>query len=180
MKLYVDDYSLRNKIYSKYCNIKFESTNDIKCIHISNNNNITVCKFAEICGVDNTLCVLDRKHFFIFFDLIEHYNVSFILTEEIDEQILAALLTINNGGRFVSRYFNNILKIHYFHNELSRRDLYISELIVKGYSYNEIAEITNLSYGTIRNYVSRLLSKLNVESKVQLALYFQKLLYCNK
>ena len=47
-------------------------------------------------------------------------------------------------------------------------------LVAEGYNNKEIAEKMYLSEGTIRNYLSLLLEKLNLRDRTQLAIYYYK------
>ena len=54
---------------------------------------------------------------------------------------------------------------------LSEKELEIVKLIVYGKSNKEIASDLNLNEGTIKNIVSSILSKLNLDSRTQLAVF---------
>lgn len=58
--------------------------------------------------------------------------------------------------------------------ELTQRETEILEQIAEGKNNKEIAETLFLSEGTIRNYISQLLDKLNVRDRTQLAIYYYK------
>jgi NarL family two-component system response regulator LiaR len=53
---------------------------------------------------------------------------------------------------------------------LSERELEVLKLLAKGLTNTEIAERLYLTKGTVRNYVSAILAKLNVEDRTQAAL----------
>ena len=57
---------------------------------------------------------------------------------------------------------------------LTPRETDILKLIAKGQSNKEIAESTSLSEGTVKTHISRLLSKLNLTSRTQAALFALK------
>lgn len=57
---------------------------------------------------------------------------------------------------------------------LTERELGILELIGQGLSNREIAETLFLSEGTVRNYVTGLLEKLNLRDRTQLAIFYLK------
>ncbi|MBF0993547.1 MAG: response regulator transcription factor, partial [Granulicatella sp.] len=57
---------------------------------------------------------------------------------------------------------------------LNERENELLYLIAEGYNNKEIAEKMYLSEGTIRNYLSLLLEKLNVRDRTQLAIYYYK------
>ena len=55
----------------------------------------------------------------------------------------------------------------YAHNYLFPRQL---ALVAKGKSNREISETVFLAEGTVKNYVSRIMEKLHVESRTELAI----------
>ena len=57
---------------------------------------------------------------------------------------------------------------------LNERENELLYLVAEGYNNKEIAEKMYLSEGTIRNYLSLLLEKLNVRDRTQLAIYYYK------
>ena len=56
--------------------------------------------------------------------------------------------------------------------ELGPRHLQIMELILEGCSNQEISKATELSLGTVKNYVSAILLALDVESRSHLISLF--------
>jgi len=54
--------------------------------------------------------------------------------------------------------------------KLSERELDVLRLLAQGLSNTDIAKRLYLSHGTVRNYVSAILTKLNVEDRTQAAL----------
>jgi DNA-binding NarL/FixJ family response regulator len=52
---------------------------------------------------------------------------------------------------------------------LTERELEVLRLLAQGYSNPEIAQHVHLASGTVRNYVSIILQKLNVEDRTQAA-----------
>jgi DNA-binding NarL/FixJ family response regulator len=54
--------------------------------------------------------------------------------------------------------------------DLSERELDVLKLLAKGYTNAEIAEQLYLTKGTVRNYVSAILAKLDVEDRTQAAI----------
>ena len=57
---------------------------------------------------------------------------------------------------------------------LNERENELLYLVSEGYNNKEIAEKMYLSEGTIRNYLSLLLEKLNLRDRTQLAIYYYK------
>jgi len=58
--------------------------------------------------------------------------------------------------------------------ELSERERQVLAQLARGLSNQEIANELHLSWGTVRNYVSTILSKLGVEDRTQAALLAQR------
>lgn len=63
--------------------------------------------------------------------------------------------------------------------ELSKRDQNILKAVADGFSNKEIATKFYLSEGTVRNYISALLTKLDVRDRTQLAIYYYKYILTN-
>lgn len=59
-------------------------------------------------------------------------------------------------------------------DELSERERDILELVAEGLNNKEIAGRLYLSEGTVRNYISQMLSKLELRDRTQLAVYYYK------
>lgn len=59
-------------------------------------------------------------------------------------------------------------------SELSTREQDIIELVAEGQNNKEIAEHLYLSEGTVRNYISQMLTKLDLRDRTQLAVYYYK------
>ncbi|WP_431191220.1 response regulator transcription factor [Leptolyngbya subtilissima] len=60
------------------------------------------------------------------------------------------------------------------HSQLSKRELEVLKLIGQGKNNQEIAQILHLSDGTVRNYVTRILSQLNLRDRIQAVLWAQQ------
>ena len=57
---------------------------------------------------------------------------------------------------------------------LSERENELLYLVAEGFNNKEIAEKMYLSEGTVRNYLSALLEKLELRDRTQLAVYYYK------
>lgn len=58
---------------------------------------------------------------------------------------------------------------------LTQRESEILYLVAQGHSNKEIAETIHLSEGTVRNFISAILSKLELRDRTQLAVYYWKM-----
>lgn len=63
---------------------------------------------------------------------------------------------------------------HYQDYDISRRELEIIRLIADGLSNKEIASQLFLSEGTVRNYLSSILDKLQLRDRTQVAVFYYK------
>ncbi|MDF2567400.1 MAG: degU 2 [Oscillospiraceae bacterium] len=57
---------------------------------------------------------------------------------------------------------------------INEREKEVIELVAKGFSNKEIADTLYLSEGTIRNYLSTILDKLELRDRTQLAVFYYK------
>lgn len=69
----------------------------------------------------------------------------------------------------LNTYSNNINL-----SELSNREKQLITLVAKGFNNKEISEMMFLSEGTVRNYLSELIDKLELRDRTQLAIYYYK------
>lgn len=61
-------------------------------------------------------------------------------------------------------------------NQLSERELEVLKLVGQGKNNQEIAQTLHLSIGTVKNYITQILSKLSLRDRVAAALLAQKYL----
>lgn len=105
----------------------------------------------------------------------------YILKQEY-ESIVPALkaVYINQsvfGGDIVSKLphlIQNTGSFDYKTHNLTEKEFEMIGLIAEGLSNKEIAENMYLSEGTVRNYLSTILEKLNLRDRTQLAIYYYK------
>jgi two-component system response regulator DevR len=55
--------------------------------------------------------------------------------------------------------------------DLTQQDMHVLELVASGHTNRQISEMLYLGEGTVRNYVSSILSKLNVRNRAEAAAY---------
>lgn len=96
------------------------------------------------------------------------------------EGIAPALEAVNIGqtvfGGTIVDKLPNILQsndtFHYEEYHITKKEYEIIELVAQGLSNREIADKTFLSEGTIRNYLSIILEKLELRDRTQLAVFY--------
>lgn len=89
----------------------------------------------------------------------------YLLKDEPVDKLAEAIRRVMAGGREVSPelVFGSLRE----ENPLSDREREILKLAAAGRSAGEIAAALHLSYGTVRNYISEILSKLAVKTRIE-------------
>ncbi|RFZ78724.1 DNA-binding response regulator [Lacrimispora amygdalina] len=102
------------------------------------------------------------------------------------EELANAITTVYNGWAMINpditakvlRLFSQMAKADYSitvkeknMDELTKTEWKIIAQVEKGASNREIAAALNLSEGTVRNYLSTILNKLNLRDRTQLAIW---------
>ena len=96
------------------------------------------------------------------------------------EGILPALEAVESGQtvfgtEIISKIpdlLQNAPQFDYSSFDISQKELEIIELIAQGYNNREIASELFLSEGTVRNYLSGILEKLELRDRTQLAVFY--------
>lgn len=103
----------------------------------------------------------------------------YLLKDEKPEKIHRAVFETMEGGSAMSASIaikslnlikNATLKIKQevsTENQLSKREIEMLEHIASGMSYEQVANITGISYGTVRKHLENIYKKLNVHSKLE-------------
>lgn len=89
--------------------------------------------------------------------------------------LIPAIESVNLGNKILDNELNlknlfNTTKKDF--NLLTQKEIEILEQIAKGLSNKEISEKLFLSEGTVRNYISGILEKLELRDRTQLAIYY--------
>ncbi|WP_083258712.1 response regulator [Cellulosilyticum sp. I15G10I2] len=118
------------------------------------------------------------------FDEDEHIRAAiangasgFLLKNSTPDKIIAAIKSVALGnGAFETEVINrlNTLKSnkHIESYGLSNRELEIVDQIAKGLSNKEIACKLFISEGTVKNYITSILSKMNLKHRTQIAIAY--------
>lgn len=73
----------------------------------------------------------------------------------------------SNIARKVVQSFKRVAPTAHSAENLSPRETEVLNYLVKGYSYKEVAEAMNISYGTVHTHIERIYKKLHVQSRAQ-------------
>ncbi len=74
----------------------------------------------------------------------------------------------------IPELLNSAPKFDYASYDINERELKVIELIAEGLSNKEISAKLYLSEGTVRNYLSIILEKLELHNRTQLAIFYYK------
>ncbi|HVV12152.1 response regulator transcription factor [Amycolatopsis sp.] len=107
----------------------------------------------------------------------------FVDDDEDPDQLLSAIRAVSGGGAWISPPFARHLLTHYRQHTveqrrvatpgtlLSSRERGVIRLIAQGLSNSEIAAELTLAESTVKTHISRVLRKLGLRDRTQLALY---------
>src|SRR5699024_5948216 len=101
-----------------------------------------------------------------YFERARNANVSGYLLKDSPSEELASSIRSIMAGRKV--YSPELIDMAFEEsNPLTTREIEVIKLIAEGKKTKEIAEELYLSNGTVRNYVSVILDKLNVSNRIE-------------
>lgn len=101
------------------------------------------------------------------------------------DELVKSIRLVANGGTLINpdvatkvfKLFSEMAKSNYvqkvddrFIHDFNVSELKIVQLVGRGFSNKEITDELNISEGTVRNYISNILGKLNLKSRTQLAI----------
>jgi len=100
----------------------------------------------------------------------------YLLKDSPIEELADAIRAINNGRRI---YAPELVDMFYndddlFENPLTDRESDVLTLIAAGKSTKEVAKELYLSHGTVRNYMSLILNKLQVSNRIEAISLFRE------
>ncbi|WP_332692830.1 response regulator transcription factor [Halalkalibacter lacteus] len=96
----------------------------------------------------------------------------YLLKDSPSEELANSIRTIMDGRRI---YAPELVDLAYDNeNPLTEREKQVIELIAHGKSTNEIANELSLTNGTVRNYISIILEKLDVSNRIEAITRFKE------
>lgn len=101
-----------------------------------------------------------------YFERARKANISgYLLKDSPSEELASSIRAIMNGRRV---YSPELIDMAFEEeNPLTEREIEVIKLIAEGKKTKEIADQLYLSNGTVRNYVSIILDKLNVSNRIE-------------
>lgn len=121
------------------------------------------------------------------YDAVKHGADGFLLKGISKNDLLSSIVTVFSGGtsvdpqtaqkifslfgRLANSSFRALQDSHENFKMLTVQELRIMQLIGKGCSNKEIMQEVNYSEGTVRNYISNILKKLDLRDRTQIAIF---------
>lgn len=111
-----------------------------------------------------------------------HIGAKGYILKQAFESIAPAINSVYNGQTVfgdeimnrIPTLINKQPHINYEELDISEKEFDIIRLVAEGYNNKEIASELYLSEGTVRNYLSTILDKLNLRDRTQLACFYYK------
>lgn len=108
--------------------------------------------------------------------------LGYLLKRTPSQDIAAAIRSVSQGysqlGPTIAlKVFSQLKTPHSasnFSQELSKREIEVLKLVGQGKNNQEIAQALYLSEGTVKNYVTQIISKLEMRDRIQVALWSQQ------
>ncbi|QCX34392.1 response regulator transcription factor [Caloramator sp. E03] len=120
------------------------------------------------------------------FNALKNGASGYLLKGISSKELVDAIRTVYNGGALINpniavkvvKLFSQMAHIDYRFkvdektlNSLSKNEIKIIKLIGMGMSNKEITDKLKFSEGTVRNYISGILDKLNLRDRTQIAIF---------
>ncbi len=144
----MDGIEATEKILAKYANTKI-----LMCTVFDDETNL----FKAICAGAKGYLLKDEKPEKIHRAIFETMEGGSAMSASI---ALKSLNLIKNATLNVKQTINS-------DSNLTKREIEMLELIAKGMSYEEVANNSGISYGTVRKHIENIYKKLNVHSKLE-------------
>lgn len=96
----------------------------------------------------------------------------YLLKDSPSEELANSIRTIMDGRRV---YAPELIDMAYSNeNPLTNREIQVIELIAQGNSTKEISNTLSITPGTVRNYISVILDKLEVSNRIEAVSHFRE------
>ena len=85
------------------------------------------------------------------------------------EAFFEAIFAVHNGEKWIPKRISSSLAERNARKDLTRRELEIAHLLVRGLTNHEIASVLRISESTVKNHIYSLLAKLQVADRTEAA-----------
>lgn len=165
------EYCLNNVVDVALLDIRMPVLNGVKAIKEIASKTLTKCLILTTFDEDEDINAA-----------IRYGAKGYILKNNTPEKIKAAIKVIHSGNMVMQEgIINKILKGKASNNSskldrnlFTRREIEVMEAIADGLSNKKISARLFISEGTVKNYITSILSKTNLEHRTQIAIYYLK------
>lgn len=136
----------------------------------------------DLCGVDavkfiraefpkaNIIILADRAGDSEIRRSLENGACGFVLKDAPPEELLTAIRAVASGRRFVSPDVAEVLTENLGAEDLTKAELRVVEMVVKGASNKEISAALSITENTVKTHLKNIFEKLDVNDRTQAAL----------
>ncbi|HCG63520.1 MAG: DNA-binding response regulator [Spirochaetes bacterium GWC2_52_13] len=173
----VVDMALRLKPDVILMDIRMPEINGLECVHLIKQRDCTI-KIIILTTFDDDQYV---------YDAVKNGADGFLLKGISKNDLLSSIVTVHSGGtsvdpqtaqkifslfgRLANSSFRSLQDKDDNLKSLNLQELRIMQSIGKGLSNKEIMQEINFSEGTVRNYISNILKKLDLRDRTQIAIF---------
>jgi DNA-binding NarL/FixJ family response regulator len=93
--------------------------------------------------------------------------LAYLTKDSSDDELIAAILAVHRGKRFLPGNVKTLLDQRGFGNELTAREAEVLELLAEGCSNQEIADRLQIAEKTTRTHMTHIFDKLGVTDRTQ-------------
>ena len=108
-------------------------------------------------------------------DIIKAIKTTYNGDIHLAPQVATKLVRAYNSINIKNDFYNSVFREKSVLTELTNREQEVAKLIAKGHSNKEICKILFLTEGTVRNYVTKILEKLELNNRTELAVFINNL-----
>jgi DNA-binding NarL/FixJ family response regulator len=168
----------------------FEKTTKNKEIDVIMNGVEATKKIKQLDNPPKVVILTTFKDDEYLFEALKNGADGYILKDVKSDEIVEAIKTVYSGNMLlrsemaekILKFINGINKeekkkevlISGPYESLTQREVEIAVLISEGKSNKEISETLYITEGTVKNHLTRILAKLQLRDRTQLALYVNK------
>lgn len=173
----VVEMALRLRPHVILMDIRMPEINGIECVRLIKQQDCSI-KIIMLTTFDDDQYV---------YDAVKNCADGFLLKGISKIDLLSSIVTVHSGGtsvdpqtaqkifslfgRLATSSFRSLQETDEQFKSLTIQELRIMQLIGKGYSNKEIMQEVNFSEGTVRNYISNILKKLDLRDRTQIAIF---------
>lgn len=166
------DYCKNNEVHVFLLDMRMPVMNGVEALKII--KNISSSKVL-------VLTTFDEDEFIK--DALKYGASGYLLKNNTPDKIIGAIKTVMNGSsviqeevleKIVDDIRENKEKPHFMEEIFTDREMDIVRLISEGYSNKEISSKLYISEGTVKNYITTILSKMDLKHRTQIAVAYLK------